>query len=1365
MFAKTAKPENRKESSTKRESPGWPDGAQPLWSGEFERDATLFRKASCSCGGGCPTCQGGAGNLKVSSPTDAAEIEADQIADRVMRMPTGNATGSNETARPIQNHLEPDDVHRKCDACEDEELDEPVMRKEANVAAEPPPETPPASGGQPPSINSIVSSGGAPLDYATRGFFEPRFGIDLGHVRLYTGQDAALSARSINARAYTLGSNIVFANGEYGPASEGGRHLLAHELAHVAQAAPTAGTKRSSERPLTATPVSASTIHRAPDALDDFFESPSADLDAPQEGGGGKSTSGCPKVPTKLGDEVPEPSCPKGTHVGTNEVARFNFCLDSDELTSGDLGQLASIVSSNHPKTRFLVHGYASPEGKVKYNFNLACHRANRIAEELHEPIRAQVRSRMPSADQERINLETGTEIQSRIETAAQGPTSAFGAPEANRLVIVYAQIPGGSPDEEPSCEDARREMGKINPETALDPKTMDLTGRKTGPHLTHFHFCRDSDVLTGSTPADIRKFAHAQASKAKFVIHGFASEEGDSEFNRRLGSHRALRVTRELSNAGVRPEQIREVVGVGETTKFGDREFNRVAVVLAEGGEIEEFDTGKREAKNKKQKDAVAEEAKQRILTGQYNLAADAYISFWTCGRTRTVSDAVERLTIKTSDKDEDERLRDDANGKEEGIGVNSVRLSNVTLRADNAIECTMGRLIDMSFHHAELGNPDLPTSFGARHRAGRHLIHLAGFGACQGGHAQADTKRGNVPVGIDPPVEKDPRRNTAVPACAEAPEPTRLHFPTEGAKGRKSPAFNFDAPGPQFIPARGKLNTNFKPGEKDNSRILLTSPEKDILTAKAEIQLAGDPATFSDYEVGFIQSIIADELQADYDSGHSVIQGLPVPIRHAHLRDDVPVPAPWTTLDSMAVPGPDGKVSLSTSGIKLNSETAISLGDLDPGLPKNSIMSTFEEGTRIAIWLIARRRGAPLDRFSIHFIDGVMYDVTQIGHFEHRHARGEMFGPGPGTSLQTVPPSLGGEGEISAYVGSFLTGKATELPADPSQMRFHGAVSSDIRLSNQVKKIVGPSVPGPTAMGRAELIAVVTEILDNLEVFPDAEDAAKKTGGKKVPRLGFDFIPLKITLPFVRSTGRLQLTEEEKVVSTLEGPGLGSFAAFHLAKALEFRIHHRGSPADDVIVRPSILSGGGEIGTVVLNIPARPREQNAPAAEESDLIKRPDVLDNMAEAWACTRLTQSAAFIMVGEREFARAFSMNRDKEISALPKDRLQAGEEEKGGVFKTPMPCPARPDNVVLGSFHTHPVVVDDPVATDQDMTYVRGCGGAQHFIVTDNKVFRIQPDGSTKLVPVTLKEKKPEECHKINLDDIIKIVKKKDEDEF
>src|SRR5207344_1937947 len=75
---------------------------------------------------------------------------------------------------------------------------------------------------------------GQPLGPATRAYFEPRFGYDFSQVRVHSDTRAAESARSVNALAYTLGSNVVFGAGQYAPASSAGQRLLAHELAHVA---------------------------------------------------------------------------------------------------------------------------------------------------------------------------------------------------------------------------------------------------------------------------------------------------------------------------------------------------------------------------------------------------------------------------------------------------------------------------------------------------------------------------------------------------------------------------------------------------------------------------------------------------------------------------------------------------------------------------------------------------------------------------------------------------------------------------------------------------------------------------------------------------------------------------------------------------------------------------------------------------------------------------------------------------------------------------------------------------------------------------------------------------------------------------
>jgi hypothetical protein len=67
------------------------------------------------------------------------------------------------------------------------------------------------------------------LDPETRAFFEPRFGVDLGDVRVHAGSGAAQSAARLGASAYAVGTDIVMGAGQ-----QAGRNMVtAHELAHL----------------------------------------------------------------------------------------------------------------------------------------------------------------------------------------------------------------------------------------------------------------------------------------------------------------------------------------------------------------------------------------------------------------------------------------------------------------------------------------------------------------------------------------------------------------------------------------------------------------------------------------------------------------------------------------------------------------------------------------------------------------------------------------------------------------------------------------------------------------------------------------------------------------------------------------------------------------------------------------------------------------------------------------------------------------------------------------------------------------------------------------------------------------------------
>lgn len=97
-------------------------------------------------------------------------------------------------------------------------------------AGEPPGEDAPSR-----ILDVVGKGGGVPLPDDTRQGMEARLGQSFADVRVHTSERAAASARSVGANAYTVGSEIVFAEDKFDPASARGQAALAHELAHVVQ--------------------------------------------------------------------------------------------------------------------------------------------------------------------------------------------------------------------------------------------------------------------------------------------------------------------------------------------------------------------------------------------------------------------------------------------------------------------------------------------------------------------------------------------------------------------------------------------------------------------------------------------------------------------------------------------------------------------------------------------------------------------------------------------------------------------------------------------------------------------------------------------------------------------------------------------------------------------------------------------------------------------------------------------------------------------------------------------------------------------------------------------------------------------------
>jgi hypothetical protein len=198
--------------------------------------------------------------LKIGKPGDKYELEADRIADQVMSMPepriSRQAEGEEKEEesiqlKPIAEQITPL-VQKQAEPEEEEEKEEePIQAKlessflQKQVEPEEEEEEPIQAKGSSSSeaevttgIESKINSlkgGGQPLPESTKRYFEPRYGYDFSGVRVHTDSKASETAKSINAKAFTTGKDIVFGAGQYYPEISGGKRLLAHELTHVVQ--------------------------------------------------------------------------------------------------------------------------------------------------------------------------------------------------------------------------------------------------------------------------------------------------------------------------------------------------------------------------------------------------------------------------------------------------------------------------------------------------------------------------------------------------------------------------------------------------------------------------------------------------------------------------------------------------------------------------------------------------------------------------------------------------------------------------------------------------------------------------------------------------------------------------------------------------------------------------------------------------------------------------------------------------------------------------------------------------------------------------------------------------------------------------
>lgn len=167
-------------------------------------------------------------SLKVGAPNDRYEQEADQMGERVMRMPdtqfsSGEGIAPSDTGSSIrrQEEDEPAEVQGK------------MLQRTPGLQRAP-------SGGLQTSTGfagrlQSSLSGGSALGAPVQQGMESAFNADFSRVQIHTGPTASALSNEIGAKAFTYQNHVFFNEGNYQPETQSGRFLLAHELTHTVQ--------------------------------------------------------------------------------------------------------------------------------------------------------------------------------------------------------------------------------------------------------------------------------------------------------------------------------------------------------------------------------------------------------------------------------------------------------------------------------------------------------------------------------------------------------------------------------------------------------------------------------------------------------------------------------------------------------------------------------------------------------------------------------------------------------------------------------------------------------------------------------------------------------------------------------------------------------------------------------------------------------------------------------------------------------------------------------------------------------------------------------------------------------------------------
>lgn len=235
----------------------------------------------------------------------------------------------------------------------------------------------------PSIVHDVLSSPGQPLETGTRTFFAQRFAHDFSGVRVHADSRAAESARAVNALAYTVGQQVVFGAGQFRPETTSGKHLLAHELAHVVQ-----------QQGANPGALSTFSIGGANDPAEH-----EADLAAARVISGSETpaaaTASAATVPvlrracgpTAIGTpagcrDVPD----MGPFVSPGNVYKFDRNCDTFQTSTNEERRLWGDMQALPANATMEIHGFASVDGDRDFNRQLACARARATRDTITAP-------------------------------------------------------------------------------------------------------------------------------------------------------------------------------------------------------------------------------------------------------------------------------------------------------------------------------------------------------------------------------------------------------------------------------------------------------------------------------------------------------------------------------------------------------------------------------------------------------------------------------------------------------------------------------------------------------------------------------------------------------------------------------------------------------------------------------------------------------------------------------------------------------------------------------------------------------------------------------------------------------------------